>query len=364
MSESIDSVPVQPTGGDLSNLNAEDRNSARVSVVRAGQSRETVIEDVRRAMELAEWKRYIPAGAPVSIKPNLGWDKLIPGAISAPWVVEGVILAVREHVGKLHLVESDQVVVDAERALTLTRIDQVCRRHEVTWVNMSRGPFVRFRRGENLTLRDVEIPEILTRTALLTVPLMKTHNKTTITGAIKNQWGCLRSLRHNFHLVLPEALVDVNQLVQPRFAVMDATVGLEGNGPKSGRPKQMGLVLASANLVGIDATAARIMGFDPTNIRHLQLASQHGLGSLDGFSLQGVSPSDVQQKFLSAKHNAVSWVELALRQSAVRRLVFDTPVLAAMAWGARRYYDVWDYAIGARLRREFFRDSPYADQWR
>lgn len=364
MSELLDSVPLQTAGSDLSNLTASERATAGVSVVRAGQTRETVIEDVRRAMELAEWKRYFPAGVPVSVKPNLGWDKLIPGAISAPWVVEGVILAIREHVGKLHLVESDQVVVDAEQALALTRLDQVCRRHGVTWVNMSRGQFVRFKREENLALHDVEIPEILTRTALLTVPLMKTHNKTVITGAIKNQWGCLRSLRHNFHLVLPEALVNVNRLVQPRFAVMDATVGLEGDGPKSGRPKQMGLVLASANLVGIDATAARIMGFDPATIRHLELSSQYGLGSLDGFSLQGVPPRDVQQQFLRATHNAVSWVELALRQSAIRRLVFDTPVLSVMSWGARRYYDLWDWAVGARLRREFFRDSPYADQWR
>ncbi len=36
---------------------------------------------------------------------------------------------------------------------------------------------------------------------------MKTHNKTVITGAIKNQWGCPWMLRHNFHPVLPQALV-------------------------------------------------------------------------------------------------------------------------------------------------------------
>jgi uncharacterized protein (DUF362 family) len=345
-------------------LSAADRASARVSLLRAGQSRELVIENVRQAMELAEWKRYFLPGVPVSIKPNLGWDKLIPGAISAPWVVEGVILAMKEHVGPLHLVESDQVVVDAEAALALTGLDQVCRRHGVTWVNMSRGPFVRFQDPGCLTLRDVEIPEILTRTALVTVPLMKTHNKTTVTGAIKNQWGCLRALRHNFHLVLPEALVDVNRLVQPRFAVMDATVGLEGDGPKSGRPREMGLVLASANLVGLDATAARIMGFDPAAIRHLELCSRHGLGGLDQLSMAGIDPSEVRTTFLPATHNAVSWVELALRKSTVRRLVFDTPLLQVMAWGARRYYDAWDYAVGRRLREEFFRRSPYAAQWR
>src|SRR5512141_3010018 len=114
-------------------LSAADRSTARVSLLRSGESRELVIQNVSQAMELAEWKRYLPRGVPVSIKPNLGWDKLIPGAISAPWVVEGLILAIKEHVGALHLVESDQVVVDAEVALALTGLDVVCRRHGVTW---------------------------------------------------------------------------------------------------------------------------------------------------------------------------------------------------------------------------------------
>jgi uncharacterized protein (DUF362 family) len=279
-------------------------------------------------------------------------------------VVEGVIHAIRDHVGPIHLVESDQVVVDVEQALALTRLDSVCRRHGVTWVNMSRGPFVRVRRADRLVLVDAEIPEILFRTVVITVPLMKTHNKTVITGAIKNQWGCLRSLRHNYHLVLSQALVDVNTLVQPRFAVMDATVGLEGDGPKSGKPREVGLVLASANLVGIDATAARIMGFDPRTIDHLRLCGLHGLGSLDEISVVGDGPEAVRCSFQPATHNAVSWLELALRKSAVRRLVFETPLLGVMSWGARRYYDLWDLTVGARVRREFFASSPYAAQWR
>lgn len=342
---------------------ANARSSAAVSIVRTQPMRDVVIRDVRRSMDLAEWKRYVPQGAPVSIKANLGWDKLVPGAISAPWVIEGVIETIREHVGPIYLVESDQVVVDVEKALRISRLDQVCKRMNVTWINMSRGPFVKMRSNDRLVLKNVEIPEVLLRTAVITVPLMKTHNKSTVTGAIKNQWGCLRALRHQFHLELSRALVDVNSLVQPRFAVMDGTIALEGDGPKSGTPKEMGLVLASANLVGMDATAARIMGFDPFQIEHLRLCGAHGLGSLDGFPLIGESVGAVSSPFRRAKHNAVSWVELALRRSAVRALIFDTYALRVMSWGARRYYDLWDYAVGSRLRRELFLRSGYAAQW-
>lgn len=53
----------------------------------------------------------------MALKVNLGWDILLPDAVSAPWVVEGVIRALQDHVGCIYLVESDQVVVNAETAL-------------------------------------------------------------------------------------------------------------------------------------------------------------------------------------------------------------------------------------------------------
>ena len=44
--------------------------------------------------------------------------------------------------------------------------------------------------------------------------------------------------------------------------------------------------------------------------------------------------------------------------------LFVINLLGVMSWGARRYYDLWDLAVGARLRREFFAHSAYAAQWR
>ena len=344
-------------------MNRANSTSARVSVVRTKPG--DVIGDVRKAMELADWQRCITRGAEVSLKVNLGWDKLIPGAVSAPWVVEGVIQTIRDYVGRIYLVESSQVVVDVEDALRMTRLDRVCEKYGVEWVNMSRAGFARVRDDRRLVLKDVLIPEILTRTEVITIPLMKTHNKSTITGAVKNQWGCLRELRHNYHLVLSEALVDVNAIVKPRFAVMDGTIGLEGNGPKSGAPKEMNLLLASGDIVALDVTAAQIMGFDASSIEHLQLCAQHGLGrgAQADIEVVGERIADVRGAFEPARHNAVSWLELVLRKSFFRWLIFETPLLRLFCWGARRYYDVWDGFVGRKLRAQIMRTSGYASQW-
>lgn len=358
-------TPISPvaSGAISSTISAETRAAAPVALVRTSATRDAVFASVREAMERARWRDFITPGADVALKPNLGWDKLIPGAISAPWVVEAVIVAIKDYVGTIYMVEADQVVVNVEKVFRLTRLDEVCARHGVTWVNMSKSEHVRLRKPDRLVLHDVRLPEILTRTELITLPLMKTHNKTTITGAIKNQWGCLQALRHNFHPVLARALVDVNRMVQPRLAVMDGTIALEGNGPKSGTPREMNLVLASGNLVGIDATAARIMGFDPAQIEQLTLCAQHGLGSRDGFAVEGATVDEVAAPFTPAQHNAVSGLEMLLRQPLLEWLIFKTPVLRIPSWGARRYYDLWDWRYGRALRRDLFARTGYAAQW-
>jgi len=337
------------------------RESARVAIESTRPEKETVFAAVQTAMEKANWRDYIIPNADISLKPNLGWDKLIPGAISAPWVVEAVILTIRDYVGKIFVVESDQVVCNADHAVRLTGIYDICQRYNIPWVNMSRGEFTEYKLKDRLVLHHVKIPKILSETELITLPLMKTHNKTTITGAIKNQWGCLQELRHNFHPVLPQALVDVSWFTQPRFAIMDATIGLEGNGPKSGTPKEMNLVLASGNLVGIDAIAARIMGFKPDEIEHLVLCAKNGFGSLSP-EVVGAKVSEVKTQFAPAEHNLVSITEILFRNSSFARLVFHTPLFKIMTWTTRRYYDLWDILVGRKTRKEI-RKSGYFIQF-
>jgi hypothetical protein len=146
---------------------------------------------------------------------------------------------------------------------------------------------------------------------------------------------------------------------------MDGTIALEGDGPKSGRPKEMNLVLASCDLVALDAVAAQVMGFDPDEIEHLQLCSRHNLGTADhkDITVVGASIEEVAEPFTPAKHNAVSWLELALRKSFARWLFFDTLLFGLSCWGTRRYYDLWDLTVGRNLRDELLRSSDYGEQW-
>src|SRR5262249_5503471 len=163
----------------------------------------------REAMELASWKDHLQKGKPTSLKVNLGWDLFIPGSITSPWVIEAVIKTIREWTGPLYMVEADQVLENIEKAFHKAKLAELCRRYNVQWINMTsqKTRIVPVPKGK--IFPQLEIPEILLETQVITIPVMKTHAKTVITGAIKNQWGCISKMRHNHHLVLTDALADI-----------------------------------------------------------------------------------------------------------------------------------------------------------
>ena len=334
---------------------------AIVSIVKVENS---VQQATHEAMELAGWRDFIERGGDVSLKPNLTFDFFLPGAVTSPWVVEGVIQTIRDYVGKIYIVESNQVLVDVEKAVRQTRILDLCERYDVEWVNMSCGQYHKRSINKGLVLQEIDVPEILLHTQLITIPVMKTHGRTVITGAIKNQWGCLTELRHKHHLVVNEALADVNSVLRPKFAVMDGTIGLEGNGPKSGIPRIADHVLASGDIVALDTMAAKMMGFDPQTIPHIQLCARIGLGKSDPNSIRVEGAEIPNLNFKRARNNAVAWVEILLRRSFLRRLVFDTPLFRLFVLGALAWYYIWYYLVaGKRYRDRILRDPKYGKQW-
>ncbi len=129
---------------------------------------------------------------------------------------------------------------------------------------------------------------VLETDIIISLPKFKTHGLTVITGAIKNSYGFLPGAQkaklhraagspERFH----EVVVDVFRLRVPDFFLMDAVVGMEGNGPASPDLRNIGLILASDNAVALDAVMAAMMGLDPGRLRFLQKAQEAGLGDYD-----------------------------------------------------------------------------------
>ncbi len=123
---------------------------------------------------------------------------------------------------------------------------------------------------------------------VISLPKFKTHGLTVMTGAIKNSYGFLPGAQKarlhkaagspaRFH----DMIVDVFQIRIPDLFIVDAVVGMEGNGPASPELRDIGVVLASDNAVALDATIATMMGCDPAKLGFLQKARAVGLGDFD-----------------------------------------------------------------------------------
>lgn len=129
---------------------------------------------------------------------------------------------------------------------------------------------------------------VLDADIIISLLKFKTHGLTVMTGAIKNSYGFLPgAIKARLHKAagtadrFHEMLVDVFRLRIPDLFIMDAVVGMEGNGPASPDLRDIGLVLASNNAVALDSVVAFMMGCDPAKLRFLQKAKQEGLGDYD-----------------------------------------------------------------------------------
>jgi len=127
--------------------------------------------------------------------------------------------------------------------------------------------------------------EIMEADIFISLPKFKTHGLTVMTGAIKNSYGILPGAQKaRLHRIAGNAerfhqvIVEVFRLRVPDLFIMDAVIGMEGNGPASPDLREIGLVLAADNGVAMDAVVARMMGIDPARLRFLELAKSFGLG--------------------------------------------------------------------------------------
>ena len=122
--------------------------------------------------------------------------------------------------------------------------------------------------------------------ALISVSKMKTHALERITGAVKNQYGCISGVYKKLgHTQYPNAesfahmLIELNQKVAPRLYICDGIVAMEGNGPTSGDPVSMGVLLMSTDPIALDTVFCHLVNLDPSYVPTNLYGETLGLGT-------------------------------------------------------------------------------------
>jgi uncharacterized protein (DUF362 family) len=136
---------------------------------------------------------------------------------------------------------------------------------------------------------------------IVSMPKMKTHHWAGVTLSMKNLFGVMpgmfygwpKNVLHKAGII--ESIIDINTTVKPHFAIVDGIVGMEGDGPIMGTPKNAGVIVMGRNLPAVDATCCRIMGINPLKVGYLPKAANH-LGPLELHSIQQRGESIVSSR--------------------------------------------------------------------
>lgn len=246
-----------------------------------------VPEAMGRLLEgLGGMGRFIKPGQSVLIKPNLLTDRTPDEAVTThPEVVRAVIRLVKDCGAKPWVADSPAVIADLQRVWERTGMEAVCRAEDVPLVNLEKAGSRSF---EEEGIRFTLATPVLEADAIITVPKVKTHVLTGLTGAIKNLYGTVPGLQKtSFHKLYPypqdfaRLLVAILRRVRPVLAIADGVVGMEGNGPSAGIPVSLGYLAASPDALALDVVLCRTLGLEPRNIDHLEAARDAGLGVAD-----------------------------------------------------------------------------------
>ena len=333
---------------------------------------DAVVQDIGRLMELADVTSHLSKDATTAIKVNISWHKYFPGCSTTPWQLDGVIQGLRA-AGYRDLValHNGTVVVDSHIGERQNKHKVVQDKHGVPSIHLTdRGQkWLRFAPKGELRVLDhifpdgIEVPEELLGKNVVHMPTMKTHVFTTMTGAMKNAFGgLLHFRRHWTHSRIHETLVDlltIQKEIHPGlFAVMDGTIAGDGPGPRAMRPQVKNVILASGDMVAIDAVAAKMMGFDPMQIDFIRLAHERGLGVGDPAQIEvvGVDVSDVNYGFRDDEHTFASWGQKLIYWGPLHRfekLLLRTPIVPWAYFASRIYYDLfwWNIVGRGHVRR-------------
>jgi len=249
-----------------------------VAVVRGERGHEPVF----KALDLIDYERALAGYDQVLIKVNFittkTWDT---GATTDPIVVEAIIKKLADLPVKAYVVESDATITNADEAFEITGMKDMCRRNGIEWINLRHvKDKVNLDVPNGESLKTIKVPRLVTESAIISAAKLKTHLDTTVTLGMKNMFGLLPDkLKGKYHLKgINKVIVDINTVLRPTITIIDGFVGMEGKGPVDGKPIQMNLIIAGTDPVATDATAARIMGFNPYEITHIRKAFEKRLG--------------------------------------------------------------------------------------
>ena len=272
-----------------------------VSIIRwETYEEDEILKALRRSIDLiGGMESVVKKGARVLLKPNLLLGKPPEKAVTThPSIVKGMIQIVREAGGTPFIGDSPGIG-SCLRAAEKAGIRRVAEEAECPIVEFNRPALPPKREGHIFGQLEID-RAVLETDVVINLPKLKTHGMMLLTLGVKNLFGCISGPKKAlWHLKAEEdrkqfarMLVDICRAVQPSLTVLDGVIGMEGNGPGSGRPIPLGLVMASRDTFSLDQIVCDLLKIPRESLATNQVAFEEGLLG-NGIEVVGVPAGEV-----------------------------------------------------------------------
>ena len=119
---------------------------------------------------------------------------------------------------------------------------------------------------------------------IINICKLKSHGMMGLSCSVKNMFGSVPGItKPTYHYKYPshedfaDMIVDINEYYKPVLNIVDAVIGMEGNGPTQGKPRKIGLILASKNPYNLDIICGKIIGVNLQEIPTIVSSINRGL---------------------------------------------------------------------------------------
>jgi len=313
-------------------------NRSEVAVIRCETYEpDAVYQAVRGGLDLIGGiSSLVKSGERIVMKPNVLYGTNPEKGVSThPSVFRAVGKLLQESGARVSFGDSPSIA-SAEGHMKRCGLKQLADEMGIEMADFDKGRTVSHK--DALLIKSFVLANgVLDSDGLVNLPKLKTHPLVRLTGAVKNQFGCVPGLlKSQYHVKLADPydfaamLVDLNTLARPRFCVMDGIVAMEGNGPRSGKLRKLNVLLFSTDPVALDATACRIINLDPEIVTTSKLGEKAGLGvyrsediELAGDSLESFICRDFDVIRTPQEHCTRGRVKTIIKNRTCERPVID-----------------------------------------
>jgi uncharacterized protein (DUF362 family) len=257
-----------------------------VAVLPAASYAADLTDVVRRGLQLVGLD---VAGRSVLLKPNLIEYEQGTVINTHPLLVASAAEALLEAGAREVVVaEGPGHRRDIEYLVTSTGLFDYLRSLKLRFVDLNHDDVRRVALKSRFSgLGEIALPaSLLEADIVVSMPKLKTHHWAGLTCSLKNLFGAVPGAVYGWpknvlHVHgITECILDLAATIQPALAIVDGIVGMEGDGPIMGSPRQLGVVVMGRDPVAVDATCARLIGVNPWQVHYLREAAAF-LGNVD-----------------------------------------------------------------------------------